>query len=150
METTSYLQPRAKEALAGYLETFPWHGCFTATFARPSRYAAGTLDLLRPILKSEAKRALLVAEQHVSGMWHAHGLVYYHHQPGFEHEGDCAHTAGRLAHFGWASCTEIKNVTHTVSYCSKYLLKDNRMEWELEGRAKTWVPGSESVNIDRY
>lgn len=142
------LQYQAKVALSTYLQKYPWHGFYTSTFAQPHRHPYGVLDIMRSFLRPQVERAFVVAEQHVSGLWHSHGLLYYYHQAGFDHSGDINRTGETLSRLGWSSVTDIRSANNVILYCSKYLMKDNRMEWELYGKPRIWKNEEQTFGLE--
>jgi hypothetical protein len=119
-----------REAWVKFLSGFGFQGFYTQTFAEPIRFPRLAMDRGWRILRALAGRygvgvrAFLVAEQHVLGTYHTHGLVMTFPVP-------LLHLPGSLRfvwmlgfeRYGLCRLEDIRSVGGVCGYVAKYITK---------------------------
>lgn len=133
------LRHSARAALAAYIERQPsWDCFFTSTFKYPTKSPWCTIDRVTAAIKQNSVpvRGFIAAERHLSGDFHAHGLIAFSPRV----TGDPSEYAIQssmvnkgLSRLGWATLAEPRSIGGVAGYCSKYLTKDDYCEWAVLG-----------------
>lgn len=134
------LQTSAREAFQEFLSARTWDYFATVTFATPQRYAltavskvARSLSLDVPKGESLFSRAFVAGEPHKLGNWHVHGLLKSYIAPDDFGEAVPLYIERQVKRFGWSRVEAIKSNNEVACYISKYLLKDDRSEYQVYG-----------------
>lgn len=127
------LQSQARDALADYLQKYPWSYWYTATSKTFVRYPRQIIRRCTYAL-SGSSRGIVVAERHYLGGWHAHGLVNHPVDPGAL-EGARLLFETRLSEGGYSRVDYANSTPRVCAYIAKYLTKDQDVDtdWDIWG-----------------
>lgn len=130
-----------RDAWVEFLGRYAWRVYFTQTFAEPATYAHVAIKRTLSVLQQFAREyrlssaewwAFIAAEQHRSGVYHAHGLL-----GAVVDIWDLPYSLRRLwqigkHRFGLCRYELIDELGGVVGYVSKYITKD-LVDWSFVG-----------------
>ena len=119
-----------REAWADWLSQFGFQAFYTQTFAEPVLYPRLAMDRAWAVLRALCGRygvgvqAFLVAEEHKSGAYHAHGLVRTFPHPVMLLKGSLRFVWKLgIEKYGLCRFEDIRRIGGVAGYVSKYLTK---------------------------
>lgn len=141
------------DALATWLQTWPWTWFFTVTYRNPAHYPRVAINRIKAIRMdwlgcescnrycsvggAKGWRAFVAAEPFSAGDYHAHGLIAH----------PCVHPGESSAlfwemhrRFGRSRVETARDTAAVATYCAKYITK-NVADWDLLGDWPRHRPG---------
>lgn len=139
---TSLRQYPLKLAISDWLQGYNWDFFISQTFKTPRLDALRCHNAVNRILtdKFGATRQFSVAERHSKGDYHLHILSRHVFDPVLPASSIWKYL---FKSFGRVSVQPINSILAVTRYCSKYVTKDNALDYQIYGDSAAW-------KFDRY